>query len=128
MPLPVVTVNVKGTQLKLEVAATPEARTCGLSRREVLPMSQGMLFVEPRPRIMGFWMHGTRIPLSVAFLDDAGRILSIQQMDTGNTTQTYLAPLPVRYAIEVSQGWFAQHLIGVGDIINIELPADLRVE
>ena len=125
--LPATEVNVKGVQLKLEIAATPEARQCGLSQRLSLPDDQGMLFVVPKPKILSFWMANTQLQLSIAFLDDKGRILSIQKMKPEQTQERYRSPEPARYAIEVYQGWFVEHEIAVGDVVEMHLPTMLLV-
>lgn len=127
MELPKLNVEFKQAQLELEIAATPEARNCGLSRRDRLAENHGMLFVVPEAIILDFWMRDTRLPLSIAFIDDSGRILSIQAMQPMQTRQHYHPPGPVRYAIEVNRGWFSEHQISVGDVITLQLPRDIIV-
>lgn len=127
MRLPVLDVRVKAIQLKLEVAATPEARKCGLSQRSTLPVDQGMLFVVPEPIMLDFWMPNTRLPLSIAFVDDAGRILSIQKMKPMQIQEHYRSPKQVRYAIEMNQGWFTRYQIKVGDVVDFQLPMMMPV-
>lgn len=122
MTLPTIETPVGDAQLTLEIAATPEARKCGLSRRNSLPQNHGMLFVVPKPVILDFWMVDTMLPLSIAFLNEDGRILSIDAMSPDQPRKHYRSPAPARYAMEVNKGWFAQHNIKVGDEVNIELP------
>ena len=125
--LPSGSVSINGRTLGVEVAATPDARACGLSHRPSLPDDQGMLFVYPAPLPLVFWMKDTRIPLSIAFIDAAGRILSIQDMTPMQTGQRYHSPAPAPYAIEVNQGWFAEKGIHVGDTVVIRLPMGLNI-
>jgi hypothetical protein len=73
-------------------------------------------------------MKDTSIPLSIAFLDDNGRILSIQRMTPMQTDERYRSPQPVRYALEVNQGWFADHGIGIGNIVEMKLPAVIEIK
>jgi len=127
MPLPTIEATVKGAQLKLEVAATPEARECGLSKRNTLAADKGMLFVVPEPTILDFWMANTTLPLSIAYLDSDGRILSIHHMKPTQIQEHYRSSTPARYAIEVNEGWFAKHHIDVGDVIVLRLPVMLLV-
>lgn len=127
LQLPVLDVSLKAIQIKLEVAATPEARKCGLSKRRTLPLDQGMLFVVPEPIILDFWMTGTQLPLSIAFVDDGGRILSIQKMQAMQTQLHYRSPKQVRYAIEMNRGWFTQNQIKVGDVFDFQLPMMMLV-
>ncbi|MFH1985204.1 MAG: DUF192 domain-containing protein [Pseudomonadota bacterium] len=126
--LPRIETEVNGHPLTLTVAATPEARECGISKRNGLPQNEGFLFVLPAPQPVAFWMKDTRIPIDIAFLDDAGRVLSIQQMVPLRTDVIYRSPQPVRYAIEVNQGWFARQGVGVGDVITLPLPVGLRID
>ena len=121
------TITVNGHRIVAEVAATPAARRCGLSRRSELAENRGMLFIYPARGILSFWMKDTLIPLSIAFIDDAGRILSIQKMVPFGTEARYRSPGPVRYAIEVNQGWFEAHGVVVGDVVRLELPAGLDI-
>ena len=125
--LPAIEISVEGHPLFVEIAATPTARTCGLSQRDSLPEDSGMLFVFPTSRLASFWMKDTRIPLSIAFLDDAGRIVGIQKMIPLNIEKRYRSNQPVRYALEVNQGWFNQNGIHVGDRIELMLPAMLDI-
>ncbi len=125
--LPFTSVTVKGHRLLVEIAATPAARTCGLSHRTNLPEDQGMLFVYPTARPLSFWMKDTQIPLSIAFLDDTGRILSIQKMVPMQVEERYRSPQPARYAIEVNQGWFTRHGIDVGAAVELQIPQVLNI-
>ena len=127
LELPVATISINGHPLAVELATTPKARVCGLSNRVNLPENHGMLFIYPTIGQRTFWMKDTQITLSIAFLDDSGRILSIQHMPPMQTTERYHSPQPVRYALEVNQGWFAIHGIGVGDIVEMKLPVVIEI-
>ena len=72
-------------------------------------------------------MRDTLIPLSIAFLDDEGRILGIEKMTPMQTTANYRSPGPARYALEVNQGWFGERGIKAGDILDFQLPAILNI-
>jgi len=119
---------VNSQRLTLTVAATPESRQSGLSGYDHLPENEGMLFVLPRPTTFSFWMKDTVLPLSIAFLDDQWRIIGIEQMKPLKADRIYQSPQPVRYAIEVNAGWFAEHGVGVGDAFDIQLPIGLRID
>ena len=125
--LPTTEITIKGESLYVELAATPSARACGLSHRSHLPEDHGMLFVYPSPEPLAFWMKETEIPLSIAFIDDGGQILSIQKMVPMQTETIYRSPGPVRYALEVNQDWFADHGIQVQDVVEFKLPVVLNI-
>ena len=128
LELPTVQVVVKGHDLTIELATTPEARSCGLSLRDSLPTNRGMLFVYAEPEILTFWMKNTRMPLSIAFIDAAGRIGSIQKMNPFPLTTVYASPVPALYALEVNQGWFEENGVGVGDVVEFNLPITLNIQ
>ncbi len=125
--LPAGTISIKGHTLAVELATTPKARGCGLSNRVKLPQNNGMLFIYPNLGPRTFWMKDTHIPLSIAFFGDSGQILRIQHMTPMQTDERYRSLQPVRYALEVNQGWFAEHGIGVGDIVEMKLPVVIEI-
>jgi uncharacterized membrane protein (UPF0127 family) len=103
--------------LTVEVADTVETRARGLMYRTHLPEYAGMLFVFEAPARLAFWMKNTRIPLSIAFIDPRWRIVDIQDMDPprpGEDVPVYLSRQEAQYALEVNQGFFRRHGIGVG--------------
>jgi uncharacterized membrane protein (UPF0127 family) len=125
--LPKVIASIAGHELTIELAATPEERSCGLSHRKSLPQNQGMLFVYAEPEILTFWMKDTHIPLSIAFIDSNHRIISIQKMTPLSVRSHHKSPSPALYALEVNQGWFEENNIGIGDVLEVKLPPSLLV-
>jgi hypothetical protein len=66
-----------------------------------------MLFIFDRQASQCFWMRNTPLPLSIAFLDDDGSIINIEDM-APQTENNHCSTKPVRYALEMPQGWFQQ--------------------
>ncbi len=111
--LPEVPLTINGHGLTAEVAATAETRARGLMHRRVLPENRGMLFVFRETGSHAMWMMNTYIPLSVAFLDESGRIINIADMQP-HTQDSHGAAKPAKYALEMNQGWFAKRGIKPG--------------
>lgn len=109
--------------VRAEVARTPEERSRGLMYREALAEDAGMLFIFPDNAVRGFWMQNTYIPLDIAFLDQAFRVVDIQQMEP-MTTEQHAGRAPFTYALEVNQGWFAAHGVQVGDVARVTFDAE----
>lgn len=128
LQLPSIALYINGVQLNLEIAATPEARRCGLSGRKDLPPNAGMLFVLPKTMPFAVWMKDTYVPLDIAFLDATGRIVAIRQMDPQHQDLLYASPQPIRYAIEVHRGWFNTHHVRTDDVLDLEIPDELLVQ
>ncbi len=106
--------------LRVETANTPEERAKGLMGRVTLPADEGMAFLYDAPTQESFWMKDTSIPLSIAFWDEDGRIISILDMSpcTADPCRTYSSGLPFTGAVEVNQGYFADHGIQVRDRVH----------
>lgn len=109
--------------LYVDVADTPQEQEKGLMGVEKLPADEGMAFVFDGPTDSTFWMKDTLIPLSVAFVDDTGRVIGMRDMKPckADPCPTYGIDQPYVLAIEANLGWFDQAGIEVGD------PAKLRV-
>lgn len=90
-----------------QVAQTPDQRTIGLMFRKDMPQHEGMLFVFEQPSGLCFWMKNTLLPLTAAFVADDGTIVNIADMKP-QTTDSHCAAKPVRYVLEMNQGWFAK--------------------
>ena len=102
--------------IQAEVARTGPSRQEGLMYRRKLGPNRGMLFVFPESARHCMWMRNTYIPLSVAFMDEQGNILSIDDMQP-ETENNHCAARPARYALEMSYRWFKQRGIAAGQRI-----------
>jgi uncharacterized protein len=100
-----------------EIASTPQSRMIGLMMREHLAPNHGMVFVFEDKSQHCFWMRNTLIPLSIAFIDDDGTVVSIADMAPKSEAST-CPQRPVRYALEMDQGWFAKRGVTAGNKIS----------
>ena len=96
------------------VARTTEQRKLGLMHCQNLRDDEGMLFVCDECAVQRFWMKDTPLPLSIAFLDEDGTVLHVDDMEP-ESTDTTTCEHPVRYILEVRQGWFQENGVGRGD-------------
>lgn len=104
--------------LDVEVANTQSDRELGLMNRTEMPEDHGMIFVWSYPARSGFWMKDTLIPLSIAFIDEGGVIIDIQDMEP-QTFESHSPGKPYYYAVEVNQGYYERHGIKVGDSVDL---------
>jgi uncharacterized membrane protein (UPF0127 family) len=111
--LPVVELKAGMHLIRAEVAADFSTRAQGLMHRKSLGPNAGMLFIFDAAAPHCMWMKNTYIPLSVAFLDESGTIINIADMQPHNE-QSHCATRPALYALEMTQGWFAQRGIKAG--------------
>jgi uncharacterized membrane protein (UPF0127 family) len=110
--------KISKVPLTAEIADTPQASENGLMFRDSLPVDRGMLFIFDQPRKASFWMRNTKIPLSIAYIDSAGKILEIKSMNPLDETVVPSSSDQIAYALEANQGWFAQHGISSGAMVD----------
>lgn len=108
-----VQLNASMHNIHAEVARTPEQRATGLMFRDKLGASDGMLFEFEVPATQCFWMKNTLLPLSVAYIADDGTVVNIADM-APQSLQSHCSAKPVRFALEMNQGWFTKRGIKPG--------------
>jgi len=99
--------------INAELASTPQQREIGLMFRTAMPANDGMLFAFEQPAQQCFWMRNTLIPLSVAFIGDDGSVVNIDDMKP-QTLDSHCSAKPVRFVLEMNEGWFAKRGIKMG--------------
>ena len=104
-------------RIRAEVVATERERQVGLMNRTTLPAQAGMLFVFEQAGRHCFWMKNTLLPLSIAFIDAEGKILDFAEMKP-QTEESHCPSRPIRYALEMNQGWYRSHGVTVGTVVN----------
>jgi len=115
--LPRVVLTAGMHRIDAQVAQTPEERQIGLMHRQNMPGHEGMLFVFEQPATQCFWMKNTLLPLTAAFVADDGGIVNLVDMQP-QTLQSHCSTKPVRYVLEMNQGWFKQRGIKAGSRLN----------
>jgi uncharacterized membrane protein (UPF0127 family) len=107
MDLPRAKLSAGMHQIDSQVASTPGQRSTGLMYRKTMPQHEGMLFVFEQPTKQCFWMKNTLLPLTAAFVDDDGTIVNLEDMKP-QTLDAHCSAKPVRFVLEMNQGWFAK--------------------
>lgn len=123
--LPRTQLSVGLYKIDAQVAQTPRQREIGLMFRKEMPQSEGMIFVFEQPATQCFWMRNTLLPLTAAFVADDGRIVNLVDMQP-MTENSHCSEEPVRYVLEMNQGWFAKKNIKKGAKLGGELFAANR--
>jgi uncharacterized membrane protein (UPF0127 family) len=99
--------------IEAEIAASAQQRQIGLMHRREMPAHHGMLFVFDEASPQCFWMRNTRLALSIAFVADDGTVVNVADMRPLDET-SHCSAKPVRFALEMNQGWFAKHGLHAG--------------
>ncbi len=116
----VISLTISGHTLSAEVAHTQLSRSQGLMYRESLEENAGMLFIFSEAGYYSMWMKDTYVPLSVAFIDEQGVILNIEDMQPQTRTAHDSSGI-AKYALEMNQGWFtARKIIAGARVVGLE--------
>ena len=99
--------------IRAELAITPAQQQTGMMFRRTMGTNEGMLFVNQDSGVRCFWMHNTLLPLTAAFIADDGTIVNLADMKP-QTDDSHCSAKPVRYVLEMNQGWFAKRGLKAG--------------
>ena len=113
MNLPRITLNAGMHLIQAQVAQDFEQRQIGLMWRKEMPQNEGMLFVFEQAAVQCFWMRNTLLPLTAAFVADDGTIVNLADMKP-QSDDSHCSKKPVRFVLEMNQGWFAKRNIQAG--------------
>ncbi len=110
-------VKIKGYLFQVQLAITEEQLRYGLMFRKELAKDEGMFFIFKEEKPRAFWMKNVPIPLTVAFINRQGVIISIKEMVPFDESSTFSDGF-AQYALEVKSGRLKELKIKVGDKIQ----------
>ena len=118
-------ITIGDTTFDLEIAFTPETRTQGLSDRESLPQTTGMLFVFEQPLKPSFWMYHMKFDLDFVWISQDCVVADIHQNvprqgdeQSANELPHYRPKTPVLYNLEINAGLTETLSIEIGDKVT----------
>lgn len=116
------TISLGEQNFEVEVADYDKARYCGLSFKEGLEDSDGMLFVFENSDFHGIWMREMLFPIDIIWLDENYRIINLKIGASPDSYPEIFTPKsPARFVIEVREGVILTVDISIGDYAIIEL-------
>ncbi len=104
-------------RIDAQVAQAPHERQIGLMHRRTMPQQEGMLFVFEQPGTQCFWMKNTPLALTAAFVADDGTIVNLADMQPLKE-DSHCSTKPVRYVLEMNQGWFDKKGLKAGSRLH----------
>lgn len=126
-------VRLGDEKFRLELALDEPTRVRGLGGRRHIDPNGGMLFVFERPQQLAFVMRDCYVPIDVAFLDGAGRVVAIHEMpvepprrededpwEYENRLKRYSSRFAAQFAVETAGGRMKEVGLQVGDLVPID--------
>ena len=107
-------------EIEAELALTDQQRRTGMMFRKEMGENEGMLFVFPVAHQTGFWMKNTFVPLSAAYVDPAGVIVEIHDLQPQDTNNVPSVSNNIVYVLETPQGWFKRHNVETNTLVMTE--------
>lgn len=103
----------------LEVADTSSTRERGLSGRDGLATSTGMLFAFEHPGRYSFWMKDMHFPIDIMWLRDDWCVVHIMpNVSPDSYPDTFAPPVPATYVIEVGAGALSENGVTIGACLD----------
>jgi len=102
----------------VEVATTANQIRKGLMHRRSIQPGWGMLFELGSPQLFCMWMKDTHLPLTAGFIDDAGLLVQLIDLEPLDRTEQ-CSHMPVVAMLEMPRGWFALHGVHPGHMIDL---------
>ena len=118
--LPVVKLWLGPEEIEAELAATMTQIATGMMFRESLDENKGMLFAFSRAREVSYYMKNTKIPLTAAYINAQGKILELHDLEPFNEESVPSSTSDIQFVLEMNQGWFKRHNVGVGALVTTD--------
>ena len=104
----------KFSDLLVKVAKTEEDKKKGLMFVNKLSQTNGLLLLYKKPKIVKIWMHNTRIPLDIIFINDQKKVILIRK-GKPFSKKIISSITPVVGVLEIPEGCAKKLHIEVGD-------------
>ncbi len=100
---------------EVEVAVTLDQRAQGLMFRRTMAAEAGMLFLFGGSAPRAMWMKNTLIPLDMLFIDEAGKIVRIEERTVPHSLRAIVSGKPASAVLELNAGTASRLVIEPGD-------------
>lgn len=112
-------VTLANKEFKVEIAQSPEELGKGLSGRDGLDDSTGLLFVFDKPDNYGFWMKEMNFPIDIIWISSENKIVHIEKALSPETFPKIYYPNSLSlYVLEINAGKSDLLNLKTGDIVK----------
>lgn len=109
----VLSVEIDGVSISLEIADNEEKRMLGLGKRPLISENTGMIFIFDEPDRHGIWMKDMNFPVDIIWLDENKQVVDHVSNASPDDFPVVMYPdVPAMYVIELPAGtWQADSSI-----------------
>ena len=109
-------VKLAGQVIKVELATTISEHEQGLSSRQKLDETEGMLFVFEQAGHHPFWMKDMKFPIDIIWLNENMKVVYIQKdAQPVSYPETFTPSENAQYVLEVVSGFADKNNLKIGD-------------
>lgn len=101
-------------ELDIELAETPEEISYGMMYRKSMDPNTGMLFLMGDEAPRSFYMKNTFVPLDIIYINDEGKVVSIQKNAKPLDETSLPSGAPASLVLEVTAGFSDRYGITEG--------------
>lgn len=113
-------IKINDTDIKVEIANTPEMRQKGLSGRKELSYGTGMFFIFENPDKHGFWMKDMNFAIDIVWIDEKFNVVGVEKQVSPETfPQIFYPNQEVKYVLELPAGFTDKYRIYTGQYVTI---------
>ncbi|OGD87644.1 hypothetical protein A2693_01685 [Candidatus Curtissbacteria bacterium RIFCSPHIGHO2_01_FULL_40_12] len=122
-----VSLNAKSLSINATVVTAPGERKKGLSKLDLLPLTEGMLFVFEKSGLWGFWMKDMKFAIDIIWIDGNKNIVDIAKNvppepdDKDRELTVYKPKVEAMYVLEINAGLSDFNNLEIGDAVNFTL-------
>ena len=102
------------SELLVKVAKTEKEKQEGLMFINKLIKTNGLLLIYPKPKVVNIWMHNTKIPLDIIFINDQNKVVLMKKGEPFSK-KIISSMTPVVGVLEIPEGCAKKLNIKVGD-------------
>jgi uncharacterized membrane protein (UPF0127 family) len=118
--LPTIKVFVDQQEVTAEIARLQIEIATGMMFRTNMPENTAMIFVFNDAAARSFYMRNCEVPLSAAYISPAGEVFQVIDMQPHDERGIPSQSDQIQFVLEVPQGWFKRHNVGVGSTVRTE--------
>ncbi|MDO8604834.1 MAG: DUF192 domain-containing protein [bacterium] len=113
-----------GEEISITIVDTPALREQGLSGHKALKQNEGMFFIFEESGKYGFWMKAMLFPIDIIWFDEDKKIVDVWENATPSSyPEVRVSNVPAQYVLEVNAGYYKNHALKVGDMLELKLHA-----
>ena len=113
-------IEINDKEIAVEVAATAETRSKGLSGRGSLEEGTGMLFIFDSPAQYGFWMKDMNFAIDIVWIDEKFHIVDVDKEVSPETfPQVFYPAQEIKYVLELLAGTVDKYRIATNTVVQL---------